>query len=54
MKTTKILRPFDFRSAAGTMLRGKNIYKGVSHTPNPMGINTQKIAKLALRKRKVL
>ena len=47
-----VLRPMDFRSTRGIMLRGKNINNGVSHTPNPRGINTQKAATLMLQMRK--
>lgn len=52
MSATKILRPLDYRSTAGRMLRGNTIYRGASGTPNPMGINTKKVASLALKKRK--
>lgn len=47
----KILRPVDFRSTAGIMLRGRNVYRGGSHVANPTGINTKKAATGLLKRR---
>ncbi len=51
--------PFDPRSKRGMYSRGKNIYRGGSHTPNASGKNKQQVtmqdmAKLALERMKGL
>lgn len=43
----------DMRGPVGIYLRGKNVYKGTSHSPNPTGRNQyKKLARTALKKRK--
>lgn len=51
VSTSKILRPIDYRSTAGIMLRGRNVYRGGSHVANPHGINTKKAATGLLKRR---
>jgi len=52
LSATKILRPLDYRSTSGRMLRGNPVYKGGSSIPNPTGVNTKRAASLLLKKRK--
>lgn len=46
-------KPIDFRTAAGIMLRGKNVYHGASHSANSTGRNQySKGAKLYLKRKR--
>lgn len=49
---SKLMRPIDYRSTAGMMLRGKTRYGGSGTSPNPAGINTKRAAKTMLKMRK--
>jgi hypothetical protein len=48
--------PIDFKSTAGRMLRGNNVYgAGGASSPNPTGLNQhKKAAKMVLKKKRKL